>query len=70
MPVETTNLGDDSFVADGKDMGSPTPTEHVEVDGGLTWTEEEEKRLVRKIDLFLLPCIWIMYLLSYMDRTK
>lgn len=27
---------------------------------------EEEKRLVRKIDLFLLPCIWIVYLLSYM----
>lgn len=31
---------------------------------------EEEKRLVRKIDLFLLPTIWLMYLLSYMDRTK
>ena len=29
-----------------------------------------EKRLVRKIDLFILPCMWIMYLLSYMDRTK
>lgn len=31
---------------------------------------EEEKKLVRKIDLFLLPAIWLMYLLSYMDRTK
>lgn len=31
---------------------------------------EEEKRLVRKIDLSLLPTIWLMYLLSYMDRTK
>lgn len=29
-----------------------------------------EKKLVRKIDLFLLPMMWIMYLLSYMDRTK
>jgi len=27
----------------------------------------EEKALVRKIDISLLPCIWIMYLLSYMD---
>jgi hypothetical protein len=27
----------------------------------------EEKALVRKIDIALLPCIWIMYLLSYMD---
>ena len=34
------------------------------------FTEAEEKKLVRKIDLFLLPTIWLMYLLSYMDRTK
>jgi hypothetical protein len=39
-------------------------------DTALTWTPEEEKKLVRKIDLFLLPTIWLMYLLSYMDRTK
>lgn len=31
---------------------------------------EEERRLVRKIDMYLLPAIWGMYLLSYMDRTK
>ena len=31
---------------------------------------EAEKKLVRKIDLYILPCMWIMYLLSYMDRTK
>ena len=30
-------------------------------------SKAEEKALVRKIDLTLLPCIWIMYLLSYMD---
>ncbi|KAI4100192.1 MAG: hypothetical protein LQ339_005598 [Xanthoria mediterranea] len=29
-----------------------------------------EKALVRKIDLFLLPTIWLMYLLSYIDRTN
>lgn len=31
---------------------------------------EAEKKLVRKIDLYILPSMWIMYLLSYMDRTK
>lgn len=31
---------------------------------------DEEKRLVRKIDMYLLPTIWLMYLLSYVDRTK
>ncbi|OJJ80118.1 uncharacterized protein ASPGLDRAFT_179868 [Aspergillus glaucus CBS 516.65] len=34
------------------------------------WSPEEEKALVRKIDLVLLPMVWIMYLLSYMDRTN
>lgn len=32
--------------------------------------KDEEKALVRKIDLFLLPTIWIMYLLSYMDVSR
>ncbi|KAI1257576.1 hypothetical protein MGN70_000619 [Eutypa lata] len=45
--------------------------EHLEdSDDNFTWTPEEEKKLVRKIDLYLLPTIWIMYLLSYMDRTN
>ncbi|KAF7555091.1 hypothetical protein G7Z17_g2446 [Cylindrodendrum hubeiense] len=48
---------------------SDKPSEHVE-DQDITWTEEEEKALVKKIDLFLLPTIWLMYLLSYMDRTN
>jgi hypothetical protein len=49
--------------------GSQHKSAEVSV-GGVTWTPEEEKALVRKIDLYLLPCIWLMYLLSYMDRTK
>jgi hypothetical protein len=44
--------------------------ESTSAHGALTWTPEEEKKLVRKIDLMLLPTIWLMYLLSYMDRTK
>ncbi|KAK9458435.1 major facilitator superfamily domain-containing protein [Dipodascopsis uninucleata] len=31
---------------------------------------EEEKKLVRKIDLYLLPTVFFMYLMSYMDRTN
>ncbi|KAF4816677.1 MFS transporter prlL [Colletotrichum siamense] len=31
---------------------------------------DEEKKLVRKIDMYLLPLMWLMYLLSYMDRTN
>lgn len=28
----------------------------------------EEKRLVRKIDMILLPCLWWMYILAYLDK--
>jgi hypothetical protein len=52
------------------DLKGMDTTKQIEVTGDLTWTPEEEKKLVRKIDLFLLPTIWLMYLLSYMDRTK
>ncbi|KPM43817.1 hypothetical protein AK830_g2780 [Neonectria ditissima] len=30
----------------------------------------EEKKLVRKIDAFLMPILWIMYILNYIDRTN
>lgn len=40
------------------------------VENTYTPGSDEEKKLVRKIDLFLLPTIFLMYLLSYMDRTK
>lgn len=31
---------------------------------------EAEKKLVRKIDLHLIPILWIMYVLNYIDRTN
>ncbi|KAL4800795.1 major facilitator superfamily domain-containing protein [Aspergillus venezuelensis] len=49
--------------------GKPIATHEALVAGYVPGTDEE-KKLVRKIDLYLLPCIWIMYLLSYMDRTN
>ncbi|RSM00031.1 hypothetical protein CEP52_009363 [Fusarium oligoseptatum] len=57
---------------DQKDfLDNPNPVaEHVEITQDNSWTAEEEKKLVRKIDMFLLPNIWLMYLLSYMDRTN
>lgn len=30
----------------------------------------EEKKLVRKIDAYLMPILWIMYILNYVDRTN
>lgn len=31
---------------------------------------DEEKKLVRRIDLILMPTLWVLYLFSYADRTK
>jgi hypothetical protein len=31
---------------------------------------DEEKRLVRKIDKRLLPMLWVMYVMNYIDRTN
>lgn len=34
------------------------------------YTEEEEKKVLRKIDFRLVPAVWLMYLLSYLDRSN
>lgn len=31
---------------------------------------DQEKRLVRKIDLFLMPMLCLTYVLNYVDRTN
>lgn len=60
---------------ESKDLKSTTATDAL----GLTESADsqsivqspvDERTLVKKIDLFLLPTIWLMYLLSYIDRTK
>ncbi|KAJ6161430.1 hypothetical protein N7470_004826 [Penicillium chermesinum] len=35
-----------------------------------TFQSDAEKRLVRKVDLTLMPTIWVLYLFSYADRTN
>jgi len=54
-----------------------TVVQHVDEarKGSLAETEyvtgtAEEKRLVRKIDRHLLPMLWVMYILNYLDRTN
>ncbi|CAG8195269.1 unnamed protein product [Penicillium olsonii] len=49
---------------------SSNQIENVNATDEFLFTPEEEKALVKKVDLTLLPTIWIMYLLSYLDRTN
>lgn len=52
----------------------PCPTEHVESmtekseDGPVLSDPEKERRLVRKLDMTILPWVMLLYLLSYLDR--
>lgn len=63
--MNTTDIEDQA-----KTDGSSKEIEHASIDEQSSFSAEEERPLVRKIDLTLLPTIWIMYLLSYLDRTK
>lgn len=60
---------DRDFESQPKDVYSDE-VENVNINESVSFSPEEEKALVRKIDLTLLPTIWVMYLLSYLDRTK
>lgn len=33
-------------------------------------TRAKEKRLVRKLDMSLMPVVWILYFFNYMDRNN
>lgn len=59
----TTSVDDDAGRAN-----PPTLTEDGQE--SFTFSDDEEKRLVRKIDARLLPSVWLMYLMSYLDRSN
>ncbi|THW16397.1 MFS general substrate transporter [Aureobasidium pullulans] len=60
------------YTMDFKDtkFEKPDHVEDVHENLDFDFDPDEEKKLVRKIDCWLLPTIFLMYLLSYMDRTN
>jgi hypothetical protein len=32
--------------------------------------EDAEKRLIRKLDLRIIPILWLMFMLAFLDRTN
>jgi hypothetical protein len=68
--MSSPNRSVEHFDVDTKGM-DVAKHENVEIAvNGVSWTPDEEKKLLRKIDRQLMPIMWFMYLLSYMDRTK
>jgi hypothetical protein len=46
------------------DQGDPYSDSHI------TWTEEEETRVRRKLDLQIVPMVTLLYLLCFLDRSN
>lgn len=43
---------------------------HEHGTGNQSWTDEEEKKLLRGLDYTFLPALWMMTLISHLDRSK
>jgi hypothetical protein len=37
---------------------------------GLTWTDEEERKIRRKLDFRVVPLVTLLYLLCFLDRAN
>lgn len=61
---------DSSDIEDQVKNFSSHEIENVDNRYAISFSPEEEKALLKKVDFTLLPMIWVMYLLSYLDRTK
>lgn len=60
-----------SFVEEGfKHEGRlPSPEERIDALGIPNW-RELEKKIVRRLDMTLMPCLWVLYFFNYMDRAS
>lgn len=69
MSIQQTSTGDK--VVD-KDHGSPQAMslqEQEEIEGQLNEVDPiAEAKLVRKLDLYIIPVVMLLYLLSFLDR--
>lgn len=47
----------------------PRPEEVIEALGIPNW-RELEKKAVRRLDMTLMPALWVLYLFNYLDRAS
>lgn len=59
-----------SNAGDMKDTADTKP--QVEVDEGeiASWNAEDEKKLVRKLDIRIFPVIIVLFILNFIDRNN
>lgn len=56
---------------DGDRKGEVLPSLEEQIDalGILNW-RELEKQVVKRLDMTLMPCLWVLYLFNYLDRAS
>lgn len=47
----------------------PSPEEQIDALGIPNW-RELEKKIVRRLDMTLMPCVWCLYFFNYLDRAS
>lgn len=57
----------DSSSGNMEEKGVPVAEHHED---GVPYNEKETKKLLRKLDLAILPLVSVMYLLSFLDRSN
>lgn len=64
------NKLDEHADLDGKsDRGTPIfPVEHTIEPAALVVDHQSEARLVRKLDIYIIPIVMLLYLFSFLDR--
>jgi MFS family permease len=78
MPVENSDKKDASLHVDENgdkleiengDGELPSRLAPIEALGIENW-QALEKKLVRRLDLTLMPCLWLLYIINYLDRAS
>lgn len=47
----------------------PSPEDQIDALGIPEW-RTLEKKIVRRLDMTLMPCLWVLYLFNYLDRAS
>lgn len=68
--IEMSNKDKDAAIATDKEAELlPSPEEQIEALGIADW-RALEKKIVRRLDFTLMPCLWVLYLFNYLDRAS
>jgi hypothetical protein len=62
-------LGEHAELDEKSDRGAPSfPVEHTLEPAAIIIDHHAEAKLVRKLDLFIVPIVMLLYLFSFLDR--